>query len=223
MIGTGSEAVLTQRFLAPQSSPSSSAMPRTTSVSPHAEFLPAILELEGVKNVKEWKYSVRVYLNHHGLLDFIDGTHEKGQANTKVESGNSWHKRRAHAFTIINSKINKIMPMLLTAGLKAYDDDYGFDPQELWSYICRYITLDSECDSPKDRMLLRMFNPEEPIEDETHKTEYLYLRRLLRQDFGVEVHPKIMEGLGIDEDTIEEYETFYDKLATGHSFLFFGP
>ncbi|KAK3493692.1 hypothetical protein B0T13DRAFT_504137 [Neurospora crassa] len=174
----------------------------TGNTTPHVEFLPPIPELFGVASVEKWKYAVRLYLNHHGLLDFIDGTHEKGQANSDVESPDSWRRRRAHAFTILNGRIDHVMPELLSAGLRAYDDDYDFDPQELWNYITRYIRLGTRSDSLKDRMLLHLFNDLYLRGDaKFEKHEYILMRRRLRT-LGIEVHPKVMMNVGVDEDDL---------------------
>lgn len=73
-------------------------------------------------------YTVRLYLNYYSLLNLIDGTHDKGQANCDVESPDSWRKRRAHTLTILNGMIKWAMPQVLSAGLRAYDNDYDFHP-----------------------------------------------------------------------------------------------
>ncbi|KAL0475992.1 hypothetical protein QR685DRAFT_579058 [Neurospora intermedia] len=174
--------------------------------SPHVEFLPPIPQLIGPCDVEEWKYAVRLYLNHHGLLDFIDGTHEKGQANSDVESPGSWRRRRAHAFTILNGKIDDVMPELLSAGLRAYDDNYDFDPQELWNYIARYIRFGTRSDSLKDRMLLHLFYCGYLWDDaKFEKHEYILMRRCLRT-LGIEVHPKAMREADVDKDDLNHYD-----------------
>ncbi|KAJ4402892.1 hypothetical protein N0V85_005220 [Neurospora sp. IMI 360204] len=185
--------------------PSSSALLGTT--SPHTEFLPPIPGLTGIYNVEEWKYAVRLYLNHHGLLEFIDGTHQNGQANIDVETPGSWLRRRAHAFTILNTKIGFVMPELLTAGLKAYDDDYDFNPQELWNYITHYIRIGTRSDSLKDRMLLHLFNHRYRYEG-VSKEVFIKMRRRLRT-CGVQVHPEVMRHVGVTEDDLHDEDRIH--------------
>ncbi|KAK3352041.1 hypothetical protein B0H65DRAFT_411406, partial [Neurospora tetraspora] len=168
---------------------------------PYAEFLPRLPYLWGLENVDEWKYDMRLYLNHHGLLEFIDGTHENGQANIDVETPDSWRRRRAHAYTIIRSRIDDVLPMLLTAGLKAFEDDYTFDPQQLWNYITQYIRMPKREDTLKDRMLLFLFHVDFLYED-YDAADYLYLRRKLRDEFGIHVHPEVMHRVHVNDSQI---------------------
>lgn len=166
------------------------------------EFLPPIPQLIGVSSVEKWKFAVRLYLNHHGLLDFINRIYKKGQANSDVESPDSWRRRCAHAFTILNGKIDYVMPELLSAGLRADDDDYDFDPQDLWNYITRYIRFGTRSDSLKDRMLLHLFYCGYLRDDaKFEKHEYILMRRCLRT-LGIEVHPMAMREADIDEDDL---------------------
>ncbi|KAK3953740.1 hypothetical protein QBC32DRAFT_312663 [Pseudoneurospora amorphoporcata] len=196
--------------LARLASPATSVPGQT---QPFTEFLPELKYLCGLFHVDQWKYDMRLYLNHHGLLEFIDGTHENGQANVDVETPASWRRRRAHAYTILRSKLNNmVFPMLLTAGLRAFEDDYDFDPQELWNYIVRYVRLPKRDDSLKDRMLLFLFHVNADYDYEDYDAaDYLYLRRKLRDQYGIHVHPKVMNALSVKDE-----EIFEDDMARGY-------
>ncbi|KAK1778966.1 hypothetical protein QBC45DRAFT_392943 [Copromyces sp. CBS 386.78] len=179
----------------------------------YTEFLPELNYLTGLSDVDKWKYDMRLYLNHHGLLEFIDGTHENGQANVDVETPASWRRRRAHAYTIVRSKINiMVFPMLLTAGLRAFEDDYDFDPQELWNYVVHYVRVPRREDSLKDRMLLFLFHANADYGYDIYDAaDYLYLRRKLRDQYGIHVHPKVMNAMGVKDE-----EIFEDDMVRGY-------
>ncbi|EGO60157.1 hypothetical protein NEUTE1DRAFT_34486 [Neurospora tetrasperma FGSC 2508] len=113
-------------------------------------------------------------------------------------------------------KIKWAMPQLLSAGLRAYDDDYDFDPQELWNYITRYIRFGTRSDSLKDRMLLHLFYCGYLRDDaKFEKHEYILMRRCLRT-LGIEVHPMAMREADIDEDDLghDDREWVYSQGLT---------
>ncbi|KAK3693295.1 hypothetical protein B0T22DRAFT_38039 [Podospora appendiculata] len=101
-----------------------------------AVMLAPIPTLQGEANLGAWKGAVYLHLEYYNLQDFIGNDETEPTADSP--DYDVWKKQKLHAYSLIRSTIDPIVPKLLAAGLN-FDDDRQFDPKALWNAVIEIV------------------------------------------------------------------------------------